>query len=184
MFFMSAVNVLKEIESQSQRQFMPIVGPVKGKLLEKLVKKYQPKMILEIGTLVGYSAILMARHLKKGKIITLEIDAKAADIARSNIEKAGLANKIDIIVGNAKRTIKKLDKKFDFIFIDAAKEEYIIYLRLLEGEMKKGCVIVADNAKVFAEFMKDYLDYVRHSGKYKSRFYDFGFDGMEASIKK
>src|SRR3989304_454958 len=104
-----AEYVLRSIEELSQLQkprtigvhrketagnsFLPIIGPVKGKLLESLVKKHKPRLILEIGTLVGYSAILMAQHLKNGKILSLEIDESAADIAKENIRKAGLSGK-------------------------------------------------------------------------------------------
>ncbi len=163
--------------------FLPIIGRVKGKLLEDTVKKHKPELILEVGTLVGYSAILMARNMEKGKIISLEIDKKAAEIAKENIRKAGLKNKVDIILGDARDTIKKLDKTFDMIFIDAAKKEYFEYLKLLEDKMHKGTIIVADNAKIFSDAMSDYLDYVRNSGKYDSKFYDFGFDGVEVSVR-
>lgn len=188
-------EVLNEIENSSQslnvgifkhRRSMnsiPIIGRQKGSLLEQLVIKHNPKMILEIGTLVGYSAILIARHLKKGKIISLELDKEAAKKAQFYIDKAELSNKITIIVGDAKEIIKKLDEKFDFVFIDAAKDEYFQYLKLAENKIKKGGIIVADNAKIFAENMGDYLEYVRSSGKYKSKFYDFGSDGIEVSIK-
>ncbi len=170
-------------ETVLNRRFLPIIGRKKGALLEKLVRKQKPKFILEIGTLVGYSAILMARNLKKGKIISLEIDKNAAKIAQENIANADLSDKVEIVVGDAKKTIKKLDKRFDFIFIDAKKEEYFAYLKLLENKMKKGCVIVADNAKIFAEAMEDYLYHVRNSGVYKSEFYDFGTDGVEVSTR-
>lgn len=181
---MNPEKVLEEIEKSSKNYFLPIIGSEKGSVLEKLIKENQPKSVLEIGTLVGYSAILMAKNLAKGKIISLEIDPKAAEAARENIEKAGFSEKVEVIAGDAKKIIPKLKEKFDLVFIDAAKEEYIEYLKLAEPRLNKNAVIVADNAKIFAEEMRDYLNYVRNSGRFESKFYDFGFDGVEVSIAK
>lgn len=188
---MNPEKILKEIEAGELPSGMgrwirmpsslPIIGREKGVLLEKIVKEKNPRLILEVGTLVGYSAILMGMHLKKGKIISLEFDSHAAEIARQNIAKAGLSDKIEIIVGDARETIPKIKDTIDMLFLDAAKEEYFGYLKLAEPKLAKNAVIVADNAKIFAEEMRDFLDYVRNSGKYKSTFHDFGFDGVEVS---
>ena len=182
----SAEQVLKEIEALAYKKhpdmFLPIVGPEKGKLLEDLIKNYKPKKILEIGTLVGYSAILMAQH--GPNVISLEVDPKAAEIAKQNIEKAGLSDKVEIIVGDAKKTIEQLKDKFDMIFIDAKKDECIDYLKLSEKNMKSSTIVVADNVKKFAEEVKDYLDRVRNSGLYESKYHDFGFDAVEVSVRK
>ena len=153
--------------------------------MESLIKKHQPQRVLEIGTLVGYSAILMARNLKEGKITCLEISPQNAQEAQSNINEAGFLDKVKIVVGDALRRIPGLQEKFDFIFIDAEKKEYLAYLQALEknGNLKKGSVILADNAKIFANEMKDYLHYVRTSPQYKSSYHDFVDDGMELSIR-
>jgi predicted O-methyltransferase YrrM len=76
-----------------------------------------------------------------------------------------------------------LTGKFDMVFIDAAKEEYFDYLKLMEKKLHKGSVIVADNAGIFADQMKEYLDNVRSSGKYTSKYMPFGEDGVEVSVK-
>ena len=189
---MKPIEVLKEIEAKANwekgsivgvhtvpHSFLPIVGKDKGALLEDIVKKHKPRQVLEIGTLVGYSAILMAQH--GPKIISLEIDRKAAEIAKQNIEKAGLSDKVKIIVGDA---IKNLDQKFDLIFIDAKKDEYFDYLKLSEKNMHSGTIVVADNVKKFASEVEGYLGHVRNSGLYKSTYHDFGFDAMEVSVRK
>lgn len=179
------LQVLKRIEEQAKKIFLPIVGGVKGQFLENMVERKQPTLILEIGTLVGYSTILMARNLKKGKVITIEISEEYAKIAKKNIKDAGLNDKVKILIGNAIKIIPSLKEKFDLVFIDAAKEEYLSYLKLLEKNknISKGSIIIADNAKIFASSMKDYLHYVRNSGSYDSKFYDFKEDGMEVSVK-
>lgn len=178
-------RVLQRIEEETKRRFLPIIGKAKGKLLESIVKKKQPRLILEVGTLVGYSAILMARNLNRGKIITIEISPRNARSTVKNIEEAGLADKIIVVQGDALKVIKRLKERFELVFIDAAKEEYLTYLQLLEknGNIGKGTIVVADNVKIFADAMRDYLEYVRDKKRYKSSYYDFGFDGMEVSVK-
>lgn len=183
----SAQKVLREIERITGKHFLPIIGPEKGKVLAGVVRKYKPKRILEIGGLVGYSAILMASNLPKtGKIISIELRENAADIARENISKAGFEEIIEVRVGDAKEVIPKLRKekiKFDMMFLDAVKEDYLTYLKLAEPMLAGNVVVVADNAGVFAEAMEDYLDYVRNSGKYRSEYADVGFDALEISVK-
>ena len=188
----AAEKVLEEIEGMAsspppglhKRGFLPLIGREKGTVLERIVLEKKPKLVLEVGTLVGYSAILMAKGMDKGKIISLEVNPQAAEMARKNIEKAGLSGRIEVIVGDAKQLITSLKGPFDLVFLDAAKEEYIEYLKLAEPKLSPRAVVVADNAKMFAREMKDFLEYVRHSGKYESTFHDFGFDGVEVSTSK
>ena len=166
-------SLLRDLEQIAKSEHLPTIGPIKGKIISDIIKRYQPTKILEIGTLHGYSAILMTDLLfDDGKLITIEIDKNLADIARKNIAKAGLSNKIDVISGNALEVIPTLTGyKFDLIFLDAAKSEYLQYLRLLEEKhlMKKDSVVVADNVILFENEMKDYLEYVRSSDRYKSQ---------------
>ena len=178
-------DVLKEIGKLSEGTFLPIIGPKKGKLLVDLIKKYQPMRVLEVGTLVGYSSILMAQNLPRGgRIISIEIDSDMAKIARENIERVGFDHLVDVKLGDATKLIPTVKDKVDFLFLDAAKEEYMQYLKLAESKLNKNAVVVADNVKMFADGMKDYLDYVRGSPKYESKTYDFGSDAMEVSILK
>jgi predicted O-methyltransferase YrrM len=103
--------------------------------------------------------------------------------AEENIRKAAIAPKIEVMTGDAIKIIPQLTTVFDFVFIDAEKKEYIDYLRLVEDKLHQGTVIVADNAGVFANQMANYLNYVRTSGKYRSRYVAMGVDGLELSIK-
>ena len=86
-------------------------------------------------------------------------------------------------IGDAKEVIPTLKGTFDLIFIDAEKREYIDYMRLVEKKIQKGSLVVADNVVIFAEEVKDYLEYVRSSGKYRSKFIPVGADGLEVSTK-
>ena len=177
-------SVLREIEALSQTKFLPIIGPVKGKYLAETVRNHKVRRVLEVGTLIGYSALLMAKNLpENGQIETIEINPQSARAARENILKAGLAGKIRIHTGNALDVIPEIKEEFDMLFIDAAKNEYFEYLKLSEPKLKKNGVIFADNVKIFADQMQDFLQYLRKSGKYESQYIDVGFDGVEISKK-
>jgi predicted O-methyltransferase YrrM len=119
------LDVLKSLERMAKKEFVPSIGPVKGGIITEIIKKYNPKNILEVGTLYGYSAILMATaadtlRAGEGKVVTIKIDRSIADIARKNVADAGLSGKINVIVGDALEVIPKLDLKFDLLFLDAA----------------------------------------------------------------
>jgi predicted O-methyltransferase YrrM len=126
------------------------VSPNEGKLLYLLAKIRGAKRILEIGTLGGYSTIWLARALPAdGTLVTLELDPKHAEVARANITHAGLASKVEVRLGPALDSLRKLQDEaagsFDFIFIDADKSGYPAYLDFALGLSKPGTVIVADN---------------------------------------
>lgn len=176
----SVEKVLRAIEDEACRAFLPIIGPVKGQVLVDLIRRIRPKRVLEIGTLVGYSAILMGKELaSEAELITIEIDPKVAEVARRNIQKAGLAAKVTVLVGDARQLIPRLSGTFDLVFIDAEKGQYLEYLKLLEEKLHPGSVVVADNAR----HAPAYLAYVRNSGKYESRFIQASGGGIEVSVK-
>jgi predicted O-methyltransferase YrrM len=165
-------KVLKRLEKMAEKESLPSIGPTKGKIIAQVIQDYKPRKILEIGTLYGYSAILMSSIFAEengGKVITIEIDKGSANIARKNIEDAALANKAGVMIGDALEIIPKLHEKFDMVFLDGTKEEYFKYLKLVEKNLEKGAVVVADNVGIFETSMYDYLEYVRNSGRYNSR---------------
>jgi caffeoyl-CoA O-methyltransferase len=132
MVLSQADKMLKIIEELADKKSLPIIGPEKGKILVNALQEVQPKRILEIGTLLGYSVILMGKELDDAHIITIEIDEGEAKIAEDNIKTARITPKIEVIVGDAIQIIPQLDGEFDFVFIDAAKREYMEYLKLIE----------------------------------------------------
>jgi predicted O-methyltransferase YrrM len=166
------VQILLELEGIAKKQNLPSIGPVKGKILIDIVLKYEPRTILEIGTLHGYSAILMADMLPgDGKLITIEKDTNLYSIAMKNIENAGLSRIIEVINADGLEMIPLLQKrKFDLMFLDAIKSDYLNYLNLAETNnlLSDNVVVVADNVLLYENEMQDYLQYVRTSGKYKS----------------
>lgn len=147
--FASEDEILKQVVKRTEEMKFPLIqiSPELGKFLFLLIKITGAKRVLEIGALTGYSSIWMARALpENGKLITLEISEEHADEARSNYKKAGLANKVELILGNAVESLDKLkDEKFDFVFIDADKVGYPKYFDKVIGMVNKGGIIAADN---------------------------------------
>ena len=177
-------EVLRLIEQASEKNFLPIIGPQKGNFLSEEIRKTKPHHVLEVGTLIGYSTILMGKELDdKAEIVTIEIHRDEAELAGKNIVRANIPAKVKIIIGDALQMIPTLKGQFDFAFIDAEKSDYLQYLKLTEGKLRKGAVVFADNAGIFADQMGDYLDYVRNSGRYLSRYIQVGEDGIEISVK-
>jgi len=193
MVLSKAEKVLREIEGVARgRMFLPIVGPSRGQILVKVIREIKPKRVLEVGTLIGYSTILMGKELgSDAQLITIEIDANNAKIAKENIRKAEIPPTVEVLVGGAIEVVPRLEGMFDLVFIDADKTEYLDYLQLIEEKLHKGSVIVSDNV----ELAPPYLDYVRSSGKYSSKFVPVGpvkvdhyrshrrEDGLEISVK-
>jgi predicted O-methyltransferase YrrM len=176
--------VLEEIERSAHRRYLPIIGPSRGRVLVEAVRRYRPRRILEVGTLVGYSTILMGRELGEGsEIVTIEYDRDEAEQARANIARAELAAKVEVLVGDALEIIPTLEGSFDMVFLDAAKHQYLDYLRLVEDKLRSGGVVVADNVGFMSRSMRGYLGHVRDSGRYKSTFHRSGSDGIEISVK-
>lgn len=177
-------QVMREIERLGSEVVLPIIGPRKGKILADIVRKAKPKRVLEIGAFLGYSAILMGEALPPdAELITIEIDAKEAKIAAENIIKAEMLPKLKVIAGDAIKIIPELEGAFDLVFIDAEKREYLRYLLLVEGKLHSGSVIVADNVGISASELRDYLNYVRHSRRYRSKYVPVDGDALEVSKK-
>jgi len=165
---------------------IPNIGRAKGRVIRRLIDRHRPRRAIEIGSLLGYSAILIAGALPpSGKLICLEANDYLAKFVKSNAEEAGLGRRVRVVVGDALRVIPLLPGRFDFALLDARKEDYLDYLRQLEPKLVAGAVVIADNTGVFRRDVTPYLEYVRDpSGSWESREYDFGDDAMEVSIRQ
>ncbi len=135
-----------EMEQYAKEHNVPILSWQAAAFLEQVVVLLNPKRVLEIGTAIAYSTIRIAKNLKKKSVVhTLEMSEDNAAIAKENIEKSGLGNKIELKIGNALTIMPQLQKKYDLIFLDADKEDY---KRLFDYSMillKKDGVIFIDN---------------------------------------
>jgi len=144
--YVSGLYVTDEPEIDQANLPEIAVSAPQGKVLYLLALACRANRILEIGTLAGYSAIWMARALPPdGRMITLEYDPHHAAVARANIERAGLADWVEVRIGPALDTLPTLEGPFDFIFIDADKENYPAYFRAAVALSRPGTMIVADN---------------------------------------
>jgi caffeoyl-CoA O-methyltransferase len=150
--FETSDEVLEAALSDSRRAGLPDinVSPNQGRLMQLLVATAGARRILEIGTLGGYSAIHLARALPEdGALISLEIDGHHADVARNNVERAGLSGIVEVRVGDAHKLLADLveagEGPFDVIFIDADKEGYPDYLDVSLRLVRPGSLILGDN---------------------------------------
>ena len=121
-------------------------GQVQGRLLSMLSHMIQPKRILELGTFTGYSALCLAEGLAPdGRLITIEHNDELEETLRRNLSRSPLGSKIDLIIGDCKSEMEKLEGPFELVFIDADKREYCEYLELVYSLVPVGGFILADN---------------------------------------
>ena len=187
------IALLKELEEKDLEERakglptsvrMRSITPDVGLFLNIMVKTAKAKNLLEIGTSSGYSTIWLGLAAKEneGKIITLENDPRKVKLATTHITRAGLEDVITIIEGDAKSTISNFNQEFDFIFIDAEKEDYIAYFDLVFPLLKVGGIIIADNVVSHSDTLKEYVDHVRSNPNTQSVLIPIG-RGEELTIK-
>ncbi|MEW9096155.1 MAG: O-methyltransferase [Clostridiaceae bacterium] len=137
---------LLELEKYALENNVPIIQKEVGKFLEVVLNIKKPKKILELGTAIGYSSILMAMNCKERcKITTIDRDETMIELAKKNIEKYGYSDNINIIEGECLEVLEKLDDKFDFIFMDAGKGHYNHFLPHCLRMLNEDGIIIADN---------------------------------------
>lgn len=123
-----------------------MVGPLEGRFLEFLVASLGARRVLEIGTFSGYSSLSMAAGLPEGgRITTLEISERHAEVARRHIAASPHADRVEVIVGPALESVRRLDGPWDFVFIDADKTNYGNYYEAVLPKLAEGGVIAVDN---------------------------------------
>jgi predicted O-methyltransferase YrrM len=150
--------LLAAIDADGRAQNLPLVQPASARLLRSLVMATGARRVLEIGTCVGYSAIWMAQGLPAdGMLVTLEVDADRAAVARRNIERAGLADRISVIVGDASRYLHKIAGPFDLVFQDSDKQRYESMLDRLVALLRVGGVLATDNVLWNGEVVEGYV---------------------------
>lgn len=189
------------IEKEARKDFVPIIRKEMATFLKVILAIKKPLNILEIGTAVGYSAILMSENISpEAKITTIENYDVRIPIARENFKRAGKENVITLIEGDATKVLKELDDSYDFIFMDAAKAQYITILPDVLRLLKKDGILITDNVlqegdiiesryavtrrnRTIYERMREYLYAVTHSEELETSIIPIG-DGITLSIKK
>ncbi|MCQ4688321.1 O-methyltransferase [Clostridium sp. SL.3.18] len=193
--------IIEQIEQEAKETFVPIIRKETQSFLKVLLLMKKPVRVLEVGTAIGYSAILMSHYLPKdGRITTIEKYEKRIPIARENFSRAAVADRITLLEGDALEIMESLEEPFDFIFMDAAKGQYIHYLpeaiRLLAPEgvlmsdnvLQDGDVIesrfaVERRNRTIHSRMREYLYELKHNERLQTSILPLG-DGVALSIKK
>ncbi|MGM0507556.1 MAG: O-methyltransferase [Fusobacteriota bacterium] len=156
---------LKELEVYAQNNHVPIVTKEVAEYLKFMADLKKSKRILEIGTAIGYSGIILAKIAKenKGSLITIEKNKNMYDLAKENFKKAKLDNYIDLILGDGKEKMDELEGKFDFIFIDASKGQYKHFFEKAYKLLEKNGIIFIDNI-----LFKGYIYSEEYPKRYKT----------------
>ena len=148
---------LEKIKQKALEEHIPIIMDDTLEVVDRILKKVQPKRILEIGTAVGYSAMCFSEYLQgDGKIDTIERDEERIAEAKVNIKNVGVEDKINIYEGDAVEILPTLNEKYDVVFIDAAKGKYPFFLKEALRMIKPTGVILADNILYKGYVMSDY----------------------------
>ena len=193
-------DVITAIRDQALEMKVPIIRPETAALLKVLIRMYKPMKVLEIGTATGYSAALMAECLPAGaRITTIENYEVRIPVAKENIKRAGMEDTITLIEGDALEVLEKLPEGYDFVFMDAAKAQYIHYLPQVMRILKTGGVLVSDNVlqdgdvvqsrfavtrrnRTIHSRMREYLWQLKHHPQLETSVLTVG-DGMTISVK-
>lgn len=192
--------ILEEMAKYAEKMDVPIIRKEVEGFIRVLLEMKKPKKVLELGTAIGYSAILMSECIQDGTIVTIENYEKRIPVARENIKKAGKENIITLIEGDALSILPKLEPSFDFVFMDAAKAQYVNFLphvmRLLDNQgilladnvLQEGDIIesryaVARRDRTIHGRMREFLYQIKHMENLTTAIIPIG-DGMSLSIKK
>lgn len=189
------------IEEEALASHVPIIRKETSALLKTLVAMKQPKRILEVGTAVGYSALLMGRVMPADcHITTIEKYGKRIPIAKENFKKAGMGDSVTLLEGDAEEILENLTGPYDFIFMDAAKGQYLHWLPAVLALLPPGGVLVSDNVlqdgdiiesryaverrnRTIHARMREYLYTLTHTEELETAIVPIG-DGITVSVKR
>lgn len=192
---------LNRIEDECRKTDVPMIRPQMQSLLRLFMKMKQPKRILEVGTAIGFSALLMSEYAPTDcEITTIEQYEKRIPIAKANFAQYGKEKQITLLEGDAAELMKKLEGPYDFIFMDAAKAQYIHYLPDVLRLLEPGGILISDNVLQDGEIMesrfavtrrnrtiharmRQYLYELKHCPELETAILQIG-DGATVSVRK
>lgn len=155
-------NVLRQLNRETHaRVLMPqmLSGHLQGQFIRMISKLLKPKVILEIGTFTGYSAICLSDGLQEdGRLITIDVNEELKDMSEQYFHQAGIHEKVDYRMGNAADIIPTLNETFDLVFIDADKSNYSRYYDLVIDKVRSGGVLLADNVLWSGKVLDEMMD--------------------------
>ncbi|MCH5156331.1 MAG: O-methyltransferase [Clostridiales bacterium] len=189
---------LQQLEKFARERYIPVMLDDTKELLYATVKQKQPSRILEIGTAIGYSGIVML-SASKATLNTIEMDEGSASLARKNFAEFGLLNRVNIFVGDAREIVPKLTGSYDFIFLDGPKGQYEVFFPYLTDLLEIGGTLVCDNVLykglvehvpdnkrhkhiTVARNMRAFLDDITTNERYSTTLHRIG-DGVTISTK-
>ncbi len=165
---------LRAIAKEAAASFVPIIRKETGSLLKTLVAMKRPERILEVGTATGYSALLMSEHMPEGcTITTIEKYEKRIPVAQENFKRAGKESVITLLPGDAADILKTLTPPYDFIFMDAAKGQYIHFLPEILRLLPAGGVLVSDNVLQDGDIMESRFAVARRNRTIHARMREY-----------
>jgi len=182
--------VIDEVGKDCVNRRIRLLAPEKAKRLAELLRQAKPRVVVECGTAIGYSGLWITRELKAaggGKLITIEINAPLSREAEANFRKAGLSEYVTLRVGDARKIVKQLKGPIDFVLLDCGPSNYHACFLGLEGKLKDGAIVVADNAGYGARGMAKYLKHVRSKYNSSTEWFDIDLpwakrDAIEVTI--
>lgn len=180
--------LVRTIEQEAVRDYVPIIRKESRNLLRVLLKIKKPGAVLEVGTAIGFSAVLMGECLPESShITTIEKYEKRIPIARENFRRAGMEKKISLLEGDAADVLKGLEGSYDFIFMDAAKGQYIHFLPEVLRLLAPGGILVSDNVLQDGDVVESRYAVVRRNRTIHSRMRKYlwtlkHMDGLETIV--
>lgn len=192
---------LNELEQEAKKNFVPVIRREMQSFLKVILRIKAPARILEVGTAVGFSTILMGTYCPgEWEIVTIENYEKRIPVAKENFRKAGMEEKITLLEGDAKEILKTLQEPFDLIFMDAAKGQYIHFLPEVVRLLKAGGILISDNVlqdgdiiesrfaverrnRTIYKRMREYLYTLKNHALLETSVLPLG-DGVTLSVKK
>ncbi len=198
---MGNTDFLNKIEQQAHRDYVPVIRRETQNFLKVMLEAKKPENILEVGTATGFSALLMKTYNPvECNITTIENYEKRIPIAREHFREAGYENDITLLEGDAAEVLKTLAGPYDFVFMDAAKGQYIHFLPQITRLLEKGGYLISDNVlqdgdilesryavtrrnRTIHSRMREYLHTLTHSDDYRTSLLPIG-DGVALSIRR
>ena len=179
------LEVLADME-KNQRRGMMNVAAEDGRWLRLLAEAMGARTVVEVGTSNGYSGIWLCLGLRAsgGKLITHEIDARRAGLARENFKRAGVESIVTLVEGDAHQEVPKLEGPIDLLFLDADKEGYVDYLKKLLPRIRPGGLIVSHNVTSHGGEMKAFLEAVTTDPALETLYANRHLSGMSVTLKK
>lgn len=197
---MELKEILNEQRIYAVLNKVPILRESEVHLFEELIGLYQPSRVLEVGTAIGYSTLLLAKHAAPdAEVVSVELDEKRHSMAQYYIKQSKYKDQITLHLGDANEVLTQLEGIFDLVFLDGPKGQYGKQLELIEPHLAPQAVILADNVlfrgyvrgdkeaphryKTIVKRLREYLDMVEDKTKFNTTIYPLG-DGMSVSIWK